>query len=512
MDEMDDRMNQIKTFYPFITILKSYENQKEDEAFDIPSLCLALLSFLIYEGRLKYKGLTLAEIIEFMTGFIKEAYGEYKDKATAKEYVKIALDMLQNEGRNYLFTHYSIRDRQKKQKLMKLIEMKLDETGNTVLYHVTKEGLDFFLKTKEFPEETQITVNLLLFRKQIEKGSFDYALETVKRLNLEVQRKIEKKNWILELLMYGGKEGTAAYREYHENALLQFKEENQLFIDVNRLLNNVSGEYIDKLNRNLITEKEMNAITVLKRIEDGIHNAMEKHTKLLQEAARLTKEYDQILKLRTKAAFSERFNFEGEFEKIAAQTDNPRNLKFIIDPLLMPNRKKTFHVLKAMSPQRLLTDQKKDGDHEREELEKIYLPSLDELTRERVQKNFVIYAEHLLQLLSKVSEFDLKEWSESLKKTYSEMAVTNGDFISFIIEINRGKPAGSWVKEYDLDKSVSLSDEESNDDMEFLLIDVKRRLKERIPYTRLIVESNPDHDVDMGSGLKITEIIFKRNQ
>src|SRR5690606_30588331 len=110
-------------------------------------------------------------------------------------------------------------------------------------YYITKEGLDFFLKTKEFPEEAQITINLLLFKKQIEKGTFDYALETVKRLNVEVQRKIEKKNWILELMMYGGKEGSAAYRDYHKSAMLQFEEENALFNDVSVIINDVYDEY-----------------------------------------------------------------------------------------------------------------------------------------------------------------------------------------------------------------------------------------------------------------------------
>lgn len=509
IDEMDDRMNHIKTFYPFILILRSFENQKDDDGYDIPTLCLAVLSFLIYEGRLKYKGLSLTDIVEFMDAFIKEAYSEYVDESVAKKYTAIVLDKLQNEGKNYLFTHYSFHDRHNKQKLMKLIEMKLDETGNTVLYHVTKEGLDFFLKTKEFPEETQITINLLLFRKQIEKGSFDFALETVKRLNLEVQRKIEKKNWILELLMVGGKEGTAAYREYHENAMLQFKEENELFKDVNHLLNNVSGEYIDKLNKKLITDKETKAFTILKQIEDGIHNAMEKHTKLLHEAARLTKEYDQILKLRTKAAFSERFNFEGELEKIATQTDNPINLKYIIEPLLMPNKRKSFNILKALSPQRLLTDQKKDSDHERDELEKIYLPTLDELTRERVNKNFFVYAEHLLYMLTEVREFDLKTWCENLSDTYGEKVITNGDFISFIIEINRGKAPGSLIKAYHIDQNVPLSEDGTFENMEALLKSTVRKIKKDLPYSKLEVESIPDHDVDLGLGLKITDMIFR---
>lgn len=509
LDEMDGRMDHIKTFYPFMTIHRSFENQKKDFQYDISSLCLAVLSFLIYEGRLKYRGLSLTDIVEFLTGFIKEAYGEYIDDSVAKEYTAIVLDKLQNEGKNYLFTHYSFLAKGVKQKIMKLVEMKLDDSGNTLHYFITKEGLDFFLKTKEFPEETQITINLLLFRKQIEKGSFDYALETVKRLNMEVQRKIEKKNWILELLMYGGKEGALAYREYHVSAMLQFQEENELFKDVNMLLSNVTKEYIEKINKKLITDKEIKAFTVLKQIEQGIHNAMEKHTKLLHEAARLTKEYDQILKLKTKATFSERFNFEGEFEKIVTQTNDPSNLKYMIEPLLTANRRKSFNVLKALAPQRLLTYQKKDNYQERDDLERIDRPSLDDLVKERVNKNFKTYAAHLLNMFTDIREFDLNTWSEALKKEYGETAVTNGDFISFMIELNRGKSAGSVIKRYDISKITVLPDEKLSYDMEVVIKEVIKDAQPDLPYRLFEVESVPDRDIDMGYGLKITDMIFR---
>jgi len=508
LDEMDGRMENIKIFYPFLQIHRNLNNNKREHEYDISAMCLAVLSFLIYEGRLKYKGVTLTEIIGFLKQFVKEAYNDYIDEAESKDFASLVLDKLQNEGSNFLYQYYSYTIGDYRQKILKLIEMKIDDNNNTLYYYITKEGLDFFLKTKEFPEETQITINLLLFRKQIEKGSFDFALETVKRLNIEVQRKIEKKNWILELMMYGGKEGAVAYREYHSSAMLQFQEENELFRDVSALLRNVHQEYIEKISKNIITEKETKAFTVLKQIEQEMNRAMQNHTKLLKEAASLTKEYDNILKLRTKAAFSERFNFEGELEKVVSKVNHPAYLKYIIEPLFAADTKKFFNVLKVFEPQKVLSNVKKDSYEESEDAIKIERETIDDIVRGRVYSNFKIYASHMLKMFNNHKEFNLRDWSNKLKTDYGEKAIANGDFISFIIQLNHGKATGTTIKCFNI-REIETQPIEKLSDIETIFKEVINDCGIDIGYNMVEVESIPDEDVDMDWGIKITNLVFR---
>jgi hypothetical protein len=505
--ELDGRMDNVKVFYPFLEIHRHNKSGNEPK-FDLPAMCIAVLSFLLYEGKLKYRGLNLTEIALFITRLLEIINHETIGAAEAKEYAALVLDELQNEGTNFMFRYYSYAAGEPKEKMVKLIEMKLSDEDNTFYYYLTKQGIDFYLKTKEFPEETQITINLLLFRMQIKKGAFIYAYETVKRLNLEVRRKIEKKNWLLDLLMYGGSEGAAAYREYHESTKLQFHEESQLFEEVRNLLRSVYQDYIDKIDKKTITDKEKQAFSLVKRIENELKKALTAHLELLKGAAGLTYEYDQILKLRRKAAFSERFHFEGELEKIVTKVNDPVMLKFIIAPFLRPLTRKRFNPLKLYLPQRLTGSAGRNEAEENAVLAAVQRETIDELVKKRVSANILVYATHLLVKLASVKELTLAAWCESLKTDYGSEALSNPDFIAFIIELNRGKPINTTIKRYPVDKIRDLTP----DNLSFME-DVFREIieKQHLHSLRGIieVESYPDEDISLDNGVKITKLVFR---
>ena len=507
VDEIDSRMENVKIFYPFFEIYRSGK-RKEDQDYDISTLCMAVLSLLVYEGRLKNKPIDFAEITAFVIDFIKTAWGHVIDEEEGKRWAGLILDKLQNNGGNFIFDYYSFTSGAYKSKIIKLVEMKLDDDGKGFKYYITKEGLDFFLKTKEFPEEAQITINLLLFKKQIEKGTFDYALETVKRLNVEVQRKIEKKNWILELMMYGGKEGSAAYRDYHKSAMLQFEEENALFNDVSVIINDVYDGYRDKLERQVITEEELKAFEVIRQIEREMRMAMSSHNQLLKEAASLTREYDNILMMRRKAVFSEKFNFAGELEKVVAEGLNPEVLKYFIEPLLRPNRRKIFNPLKAFEPQKIKDQNSKIDYEEIEEQEKVNRETIDDVVKKRVDYNFRVYAFHLLKTIMTYGKITLEQWVVELKRDYGERIVQNGDFISYVIEINRGKALNSRIRRFDL-KGKLHKQENELPYIDSLFREILCSENLNFDYNGLEVESLPEEDVDLGYGVKITNLVIR---
>ncbi|MGE5606706.1 MAG: hypothetical protein ACM3YE_13585 [Bacteroidota bacterium] len=503
--ELDERMDNIKIYYPFLDIQRR-SRLKNKARFELPELCMAVIAYLLNEGKLKYKGISLNDIANFIRILVDRLYQESIDETEAKDLASQVLDELQNGGVNFIFQYYSYAAGQPKEKMIKLIEMKLGE-NNQFYYYLTKQGLDFYLKTKEFPEETQITINLLLFKKQIEKGAFEFALETVKRLNMEVQRKIERKNWLLDLLMFGGKEGASAYREYHRSTFLQLDEEKQLFQDVRNLLNDVYMDYAGKMSQKNLTEKEKKAFILIKKIEKEMKQAMHAHTQLLKDAAALTSEYDRILKLRRKAAFSERFNFRGEFERVVAGGNKAEVLGFFTRPFLHPTLKKMFNPLKVFQPQRVFTGSGNEDSELEAEPGIIEKETLDEAVRKRVNTNFAKLAASFLHTLVKRKEFSLLAWCEELKREYGKNVFENPDFIAFIIELNKGKEPGSYVKRFSIKKITDAANDLSLLEEIFKKTIMEQRLKMEFDFIE--VASFPDEDIDLDFGVKITNLAFR---
>ena len=478
IDEIDDREENIKIYYPYFIITRKLKVEGENVGFDLTGVFIGLLSFLLYVGKLSGRKIEYKDIYDYIGYFIENVYNQKLKEDTLKQIVNLILDTAQNNGNNFLFTYYSLKEKEKKEKYIKYIEIKLGE-NNKLNYYITAQGIDFYLKTKEFPDSLQVTMNLILFRKQIEKGSFNYAYDTVRRLNIEVKRKIEQKDLILEGLMYGGKEGIKEYSRYHKGVEEQFKEEEELFGEVSTLVKNIYMDYISKEETKNLSEKESKTLTIIRNIERELNNAVYSHTKLLQEAIDMTKKHDEILDMRAKSAFSEKFKFEEEFEKVINKTDNPEKLLYFISPFLLPKKIKTFNPMKSLESQKLSKPQKEEVI--KEKIEAKELETIDKITTKRVVSNFKFYFQNLLVLLKNKNEVSLKNFADFIIKNYGEKSLYNGDFIAFAIYLNRKK----YLKQ---------GEDEIFDEFSFKPIMI-------IPK---------EEDIDLGNGLKITNMGFKK--
>ncbi len=508
-DELDERMEQLKVFYPFADILRRNRG-KEETDYPVPELCMAVLTFLLHEGRLKFQGLIFKDIEEFIDLTVRTLMDKQLSAEELVSLTNTVLDELQNNGANYTVPYYSFISNNKKEKHIKLIEMKLSDEDGKLYYHITKQGLDFYLKTKEFPEESQITINLLLFKLQLEKGAFRYAYDTVRRLNMEVQRKLERKNYILGLLMAGGSEGVNAYREYHRSTLLQFDEETQLFNESRNLLQDTFDDFHNKISLNTITDKEKRAYQMVKLIEAEMRKAVYSHENLLREATNLVKEYDRILDLRRKTAFTERFNFNGEFEKVVNKDLPPESLRFLFEPLLRPNIKKGFNPLSVFMPQKITSTENQPDSSFQEDKEPSDIETLDMLVEARITQNFIIYAASLLTSLlvhNPKEEMSLRDWCNILSFQYGSQAISNGDFLSFLIVLNRGKAPGERTRQYKLREEIL--DMERLQTMEEVLYTAAMKYNIQTNDYVLEVESLDD-DIDLGFGIKVTNMLFRR--
>lgn len=474
IEEIDSREENLKVYYPYFIINKKLQVESETLKIDLNIVFVGLLAFLLYTGKLNNKKVEYQDIYDYIEFFIQKIYN--RDFENLKEIVNMLLDIAQNNGNNFTYTYYSLKGKENKEKYIKYIEIKLGESGK-LNYYITSQGIDFYLKTKEFPDAAQITINLLLFRKQIEKGSFNYAYDTVKRLNIEVKRKIEQKELVLELLMYGGKEGIEEYKKYHESVQEQFQEEEELFGEVSELVSNIYNEYLQGANN--LTQKESQTIGLIRNIEKELNKAINSHTKLLREAIEMTKKHDEILDMRSKSAFSEKFKFEQEFEKVISKTDNPEKLLYFISPFLLPKKIKSFNPMKSLESQKIFNKEKEEEIKEESKVHQV--ETIDDVTQRRVLNNFKFYFENLLILLKNKNSVTLEDFAKFIKKNYTEKSLYNGDFISFVIYLNNKKEIN-----------------QSTDD-----------IFKDYNFKTILIRPEKD-DIDLGNGLKITNMIFSQ--
>ena len=63
----------------------------------------------------------------------------------------------------------------------------------------------------------------------------------------------------------------------------------------------------------------------------------------------------------------------------------------------------------------------------------------DEIEDARIQKNYILLFENLLQTLERKEAFTLKEWQEQLMTQLGENVVKNADYYSFLVHLVQKK-------------------------------------------------------------------------
>ena len=127
MEEIDLRLEQVKIFHPMMEILKRRKADNEILRY-VPELCFLILSFLIYEGKLKHRGLTFQNIQTFLGKALKRIYARDFENLTVRELTFELVDALQNSSRNFCST-YSFKTGSFQEKFGKFIEIKQSEEG-----------------------------------------------------------------------------------------------------------------------------------------------------------------------------------------------------------------------------------------------------------------------------------------------------------------------------------------------------------------------------------------------
>ena len=174
MEEIDLRLEQIKVFQPIMEIMKRRKTDNEMLRY-VPELCFLILSYLIYEGKLKHRGIAFQTIQAFLKNALKIIFARDFENQTIRELTSEIMDALQNTGHNFVLNTFSFKTGSFREKFVKFIEIRQSGEG-TLEYYITEQGVEFYLKTKNFRMRPR-SRSTFFFQKQMEKGAFGLLMK-----------------------------------------------------------------------------------------------------------------------------------------------------------------------------------------------------------------------------------------------------------------------------------------------------------------------------------------------
>lgn len=426
--EIDTRLDYLKKFYPFFRIYATSNIQKPE--YDTPFLALDILTFLIEHGRLEGRAVPLEEIEEHIRQTLVIIYpGIAFD---VRDVTRSILGMLETDtqGMLYQYQYFDPVHQKIVEEYIQLIEFDVKESA----YRITDTGLDFMISIKELPEESKISITLILFEKQIKSGSFRNALTTIRELNLAVQLKTKKKEELLEKLITGGNDVAEDFGRYSQDVLSQLKHENELFTQVNTLLKGLSENRENLANNADITVNEDEFI-IIKEIAIEVEHGYKIHNALLNEFTDFPEDYERINRIRLNSLFEKRYQFQEALENhVRANISNEVHL-ITIQPLLHAKIRKKFNLLKIFEPQ-IITGRKTEIIDTRSLEDWTDKKTIEFIVGERQAQNFTTYAKILLNAVSQKNPLDLLSYLDEIVRQTGQDGIKNVDLIPFLLELN----------------------------------------------------------------------------
>ena len=468
MSEHKDRMLNLKKYYPFFVLCDTtFSQYKEGKYIDLDMgyITMATLRFFINENNFHESEITYDQYEQFLSEILRREFSLEAEPEEEKELIGYIFDKIKNDGKAFTFPYFDPEEKKKKTARVKLIDSRI--VDGVVLYHVTTDGIEFYLDTKEIKEESNISVQQLLLEKMIQSENFAGGIEVVKRINNEVSKLALQKKEVLDLLSYDVFSGAKASEEYMETVAKWFDEEQKLF-EKNRALidkafqkaNAAQKEILQKegIKKEYQSEAE-NGVFAKDSASDGygssygktvstgsamlreIHKldtelkkTIIKHGELIKETIELQNIADEMIARAKLRRLRPVFNFRDALKK-TMEENAPDKLGMLLMPLFMPKLTKTFAV---ESIDHLLESKIENQDYgekiEKKEVNADYVFE-DEIEEERIANNFARLFEELLEQLWKHGKTTLSELMAIYEIKFGKEIYRNGDMYSFLVHL-----------------------------------------------------------------------------
>ena len=231
-------------------------------------------------------------------------------------------------------------------------------------------------------------------------------------------------------------------------------------------------------------------------LELELKKAIARHTELLSACTALQKKVGELVAKSKFAALKRSLDFKRMGQRLM-ERDRADLLEAMIMPLFDIYTKKTLHMgrledLLMVSPEKT---EVAEAVSEGEEQDYIYE---DEIEDARIQKNYILLFENLLQTLEQKESFTLKDWQEQLKEQLGTGVVKNADYYSFLVHL-------SQKKEYSVKKTIEKPDT-------FLEEAVKVFLEEHKEYEemQIVLTMLPEEELLLGEKMSVTNLLVER--
>lgn len=486
-----ERMLNLKRYYPFFRLMDTGFSQYRDGRYgrlDMPYIVLAVLRFFIEYNHFRDKPVRYEDYREFMAGVLVRDFGFGPEDVDDQGLLQYIFDKLCNEGRPFSFDYYDPVAHQKKTLRVRLIESELKE--QQVLYRISADAVAFYLDTKEYREESQISVAQLLLEKMIRARNFKGGLEVIQRINMEVGKLLQERREIQALLNRHVKEGLEALARYHSRLMKWFEEEQRLFASNMTL----SARAVQKMEASHLTGEAADEVY---RLDTALKNAMKKHSELMNAYVQMQKAGDEALERAKRTRFRPSVDFIDLGHRIM-ETDDPQLLAYMVKPLLSPKIAKTFTLSRLEDLLLYKPEETATGEPVKKEKEQMYVYE-DELEENRMKSNFGHLLKLLLDQLQKKGSVTLDYMNYLYSVKFPDQILKNGDYYAFLVHL-------SQKDNYDLDRIRRHQDTFLEETMAQFLKDhgdAYAGLRFRLIYL-------PDETIEILERFEISNIRFER--
>lgn len=503
IDFHNDRMRNLRRYYPFFCLQNTaFHLFKEGKyAFlDMGYITLAVLRFFIEENQFNDRELQYGEIATFISGVLTRDFSLELPKEEEKELVDYIFDKLKNDGKPFVMEYFDPVKKTKASVRMKLIDATL--SGNTVLYTVTADAIEFYLDTKEIRDESKINIQQILLEKMIHTKNFKGGIDVIRRINSEVNRLRLQKREVLALLGSNVFDGVKALEEFNRTGMRWFAEEQKLFSHNMELMERARA----KAEETAEGGKDMESLRGIYQLETELKKAMANHGELLSDCMDLQVRADEMIHKYKYSRLRGAFDFRG-FVAAAEEAQDVTLLSHLVEPLLFPRLQKQFSLLQTDELLSLPTEAGETAEVLGETKEEMYRFD-DEIEDERISGNYGAIVKTLFEELLSADKVPLSLLNRKLELKFFDGIFKNSDYYSFLVHICQ-------KKEYDLQQIRKKQDTFFEGILAELL---EQPAMQRYDHLKFRLEMKPEAEelVHQIAGLErdasfvTTEIVFER--
>ena len=497
IEEHSDRIKNVKKYYPYFRLAETSLAQYRDGQFaclDMGYITLAVIRFFIEENNFKEKDVTYQEYYAFLKELLKRDFDLELEREEEQDLIAFLFDKLKNEGKPFSFDYYDPTDHKRKTMRSRFMDSKIED--GVVYYYITSDAIEFYLDTKEIKDESTINVEQLLLEKLISTQNFRGGTEVAKRINNEVGRLMRQKNEVLGILSYDVFAGVEAFEKFMGSTMRWFKEEQKLFVRNSDLIHKALERAESDGAQGDYQSRYYQAIDEIYQLELELKKAIARHSELLGACTVLQKKVGELVAKSKFAALKRSLDFKRMGQRLM-ERDRADLLEALVMPLFDVHPGKTLTLGRLEDLLMVSPEKTENAEAVSEGEEQVYIYE-DEIEDARIQKNYILLFENLLQTLERKESFTLKEWQEQLLFQLGEQVVRNADYYSFLVHL-------AQKKEYNVRKMIEKPDT-------FLEEAVKVFLEEHKEYVEvdLTLTMLPEEELLLGEKMSVTNLLIER--